>query len=410
MRTITIFYAWQSDTPQRFNRHLIRIALEAAANRINQDTALEVEVCIDADTEGVPGQPPITETILGKIADCDIFVPDVTFVAKTSAGKLIPNPNVMTEYGYAIRARTYSAMMPIMNTAFGPPEQLPFDMAHLRHPIQYVAEPTTKNAERRIARNALSLDIEKVLRLQIAATQPPQLTPQPFPKAEAKAGPARFRPPGEPIGHRWDRLQFGAGPDHEVFLADGPAIWLRLMPTVDPGRRWPAHELKDQAIRTGSLNLQPFVYHNLCILRAEDGVAICHLADAVETTSVAFAFETGEVWSVDTTLLAYDAGDIPYLESLYIERLPHYARFLSSLGLTPPYHWIGGLTGVKDRRLVIPPGMMRIVGSRGPQCLSDTIIEEGDYDCQQTPASALYPLFKAIFEKCGTTRPDHLPR
>jgi len=68
------------------------------------------------------------------------------------------------------------------------------------------------------------------------------------------------------------------------------------------------------------------------------------------------------------------------------------------------------LTGVKDRRLVIPPGMMRIVGSRGPQCLSDTIIEEGDYDCQQTPVSALYPLFKAIFEKCGTTRPDHLPR
>jgi len=63
MRTITIFYAWQSDTPQRFNRHLIRIALEAAADRINQDTALEVEVCIDADTEGVPGQPPITETI-----------------------------------------------------------------------------------------------------------------------------------------------------------------------------------------------------------------------------------------------------------------------------------------------------------------------------------------------------------
>ena len=98
------------------------------------------------------------------------------------------------------------------------------------------------------------------------------------------------------------------------------------------------------------------------------------------------------------------------LKSLYIERLPHYARFLSSLGLNPPYHWIGGLTGVKDRRLVIPPGMMRIVGSRGPQCLSDTIIEEGDYDCQQTPASALYPLFKAIFEKCGTTRPDHLPR
>ncbi len=414
MRTITVFYAWQSDTPPRFNRHLIRIALEVAADRISNDPALNVKVRIDADTEGVPGQPPITQTILDKIANCDIFFPDVTFVAKTPTGKLIPNPNVMTEYGYAIRARTLSAMMPIMNTAFGPPEKLPFDMAHLRHPIQYSVAPTAKPAERRTVRNALSLEIEKKLRLQIDATQPLQPPPPPFPKAEQKDGPARFRPAGKPIGRRWERLPLGPGKEQEVILAAGPAIWLRLMPTTDPGKRWPAHELQHPAIQTGSLNLAPLEGYNISLLRAEDGIAICSLvkSDATETTSVAFAFETGEVWSVDTTVLSYAPGFIPHLETRYIERLADYARFLSLLGPKPPYHWIGGITGVKDRRLEIPlpPGKMYLPGWQGPLCLSDTIMKEGDYDGLQTPASALHPLFKEIFDRCAVPRPDYLSR
>jgi hypothetical protein len=155
------------------------------------------------------------------------------------------------------------------------------------------------------------------------------------------------------------------------------------------------------------LNLEPFVHPNLYTLRAEDGMAICPLItpDASETTSVAFAFETGEVWSIDTTILTYDPGIIPFREQLYIEHLLQYARLLSSLGLKPPYHWIGGITGVKDRRLATPE--MRFPG---PQCLSDTVTKEGGYDGEQTPANALYPLFKMIFEKCGMARPDHLPR
>ena len=42
----------------------------------------------------------VTDTILKKIAACNAFMPDLTFVAKTHAGKLITNPNVMLEYGY----------------------------------------------------------------------------------------------------------------------------------------------------------------------------------------------------------------------------------------------------------------------------------------------------------------------
>lgn len=34
---------------------------------------------IDQDTQGVPGSPPIAETILAKIDVADIFVADLTF-------------------------------------------------------------------------------------------------------------------------------------------------------------------------------------------------------------------------------------------------------------------------------------------------------------------------------------------
>ncbi|MFZ5675694.1 MAG: hypothetical protein ACOZAM_22275 [Pseudomonadota bacterium] len=101
-RKITAFYAWQSDRPSKVGRHFIRKALDDAAKRLSEDPALEVEVVIDPDTEGVVGTPPVTETILQKIRAADIFVPDLTFVAKTDAGKLLPNPNVMAEYGYAL--------------------------------------------------------------------------------------------------------------------------------------------------------------------------------------------------------------------------------------------------------------------------------------------------------------------
>jgi hypothetical protein len=66
MRKITAFYAWQSDTPERFNRHLIQIALRDAAKRIT-DSMPDVELILAYDTAGVPGTPPISDTILKRL-------------------------------------------------------------------------------------------------------------------------------------------------------------------------------------------------------------------------------------------------------------------------------------------------------------------------------------------------------
>ena len=52
MRKITAFYAWQSVTPSKVNKEFIRKALDEAAQRINADPSLEVELSIDSDTQG----------------------------------------------------------------------------------------------------------------------------------------------------------------------------------------------------------------------------------------------------------------------------------------------------------------------------------------------------------------------
>lgn len=92
MRKYIVFYAWQSDGPEKVNRAFIRRALDMAAARLSADGSLNVQVQIDADTEGVLGHVPVIDTILEKIERCDAIVPDLTFVAETEEGKLIPNP------------------------------------------------------------------------------------------------------------------------------------------------------------------------------------------------------------------------------------------------------------------------------------------------------------------------------
>ena len=199
MKEFVVFYAWQSDRLERFNRHLIRFALNLAAKSISDDPTVGVRVRIDADTEGVLGHVPVTDTILKKIAVCDAFVPDLTFVAATTADKIVPNPNVLLEYGYALRAKSHSVMIPMMNMTYGPAERLPFDMGHLRHPLKYELPVKAKNAERRAVRETLTREFEAILRGMIAeaTAQPDKGTP--FQEASPIGSPAFYFPRGAAI-------------------------------------------------------------------------------------------------------------------------------------------------------------------------------------------------------------------
>ena len=88
--TDTVFYSWQSDRPDRENRHLIRDALETAIAQVQADLGVEDALRLDQDTKGVPGNPVIVDAILKKIRNCRIFAPDLTYVASPSKEKMLP--------------------------------------------------------------------------------------------------------------------------------------------------------------------------------------------------------------------------------------------------------------------------------------------------------------------------------
>src|SRR5258708_2180195 len=99
-----IFYSWQSDLPNATNRGFIGQALEHAARSLRTDDSIAVEPVVDRDTAGVPGTPDIAATILHKVARSHAFVCDVSIINATGVQRPTPNPNVLIELGYALRA------------------------------------------------------------------------------------------------------------------------------------------------------------------------------------------------------------------------------------------------------------------------------------------------------------------
>ena len=127
-----VFYSWQSVLPNSTNRGFIEQALKGAVEDLKKDDEVAIEPVIDRDTVGVPGSPDIGLTIFSKIDAAVAFVCDVSLVTADVAARPTPNPNVLIELGYALKALGYGRIVMVMNTAFGPPESLPFDLKQKR--------------------------------------------------------------------------------------------------------------------------------------------------------------------------------------------------------------------------------------------------------------------------------------
>ena len=160
----TVFYSWQSDTPNAANRSLILRALEDAAKDIAGDASINIEPVVDRDTQNVAGSPDIGRTILDKIEKADVVVADVTIINTGADGRLTPNPNVLVEVGYALAVHTESRLILVENLAFGSPEQLPFDLRQKRV-LKYSsdADATERASERRKLQSMLRDAITAVI-------------------------------------------------------------------------------------------------------------------------------------------------------------------------------------------------------------------------------------------------------
>src|ERR1035437_1745240 len=419
-----VFWSWQSDTPGKIGRHFIREALSAAIDELKVEAEVEepegrdprFALHLDQDRQGVPGSPDLARIILDKISVATVFVADVTSIGmaknyrENAPGKKLINANVAIELGYALGTIGDGALLMVMNEHYGTRDDLPFDLKAKAGPLLFRLAPEATKDDIAAASRRLIAQLKLAIALCLKNKVEEIRLATPFPDAPEKDGPARFREHGAPIGIRSDNIPFGLGSEAPVFLADGPAMWLRIMPSSTIDMKWPSHELRGKAL-SGVFNLRPISEGSSIFgIRAEDGFGICppYPPEDATATSLVFAFESGEIWSVHTDQLRYGQS-IPFVEQIYVARMQGYARFLQSLGIEPPYRWICGMIGVKGYRLQvsIPNGYTRF--GPGPQCLSDSIRVEGVFRGEESAQSALYPFFKEIFDRCGIARPSHLP-
>ena len=180
MRRI-VFYSWQSDLPNPTNRGFIQTALEEAATTIAADDTVAVEPVVDRDTQNVPGSPDIASTIFTKITNADIFVADVSIVTRGEQMRPGPNPNVLIELGYALRALGHERVILVFNKAFGKLEELPFDL-RMRRILSYEMPKEAK--ERAPERKQLREQLEEALRAALSIL-PDEPSDTPIPAASA---------------------------------------------------------------------------------------------------------------------------------------------------------------------------------------------------------------------------------
>ncbi|HEV3435894.1 MAG TPA: hypothetical protein VG122_00950 [Gemmata sp.] len=97
---------------------------------------------------------------------------DVTFVGASlltsfdRERKLLPNPNVMLELGFASATIGWDRIIGVMNEHYGPADQQIFDLKSRRFPIRYTADPESTVGLDETKRQ-LRISVEQAIRLAV---------------------------------------------------------------------------------------------------------------------------------------------------------------------------------------------------------------------------------------------------
>lgn len=163
-KKVKVFYSWHSDLPGNQTRYFIKECIDQAVINLGE----EVETKRDNDTEGLPGSPNIVTSIFGKIDNCDLFVADVSIVGnceqqkEKGETKYIVSPNVMLELGYAVKHLGWDHIVCLMNSEYGSPKQLRFDVYQQRvTPFSFPKNPKETRDKRLIEKNQKAKEKEK---------------------------------------------------------------------------------------------------------------------------------------------------------------------------------------------------------------------------------------------------------
>ena len=149
----TIFNCWQSDFKP--SRNAIKTALDKCEKKLREEG---YDVCIIQGPDGGQGLCKIDDQVLSNIQRCDIFVCDLSPVAKLNE-KLMPNSNVLLELGYAMGLGKQDRIIALVKLEDGEKmEHMPFDINHAT--IVQFSTPSDINIIQRM-RNMLEDEITK---------------------------------------------------------------------------------------------------------------------------------------------------------------------------------------------------------------------------------------------------------
>jgi hypothetical protein len=179
-----IFYSWQSDLDGQTNRWFIEQALKTAVKELRKDDSLQVEPVFDRDTADVPGSPDIARTIFDKIRKAKVFVCDVSIINQGASTRLAPNPNVISEWGFAFGVLGEERIITVLNTAYGRQEDLPFDLRQRRAIGYYLPKKAETDGQSRSTARKELVDKLKLALLTILKSDVPQSEEKIVPLAE----------------------------------------------------------------------------------------------------------------------------------------------------------------------------------------------------------------------------------
>jgi hypothetical protein len=393
-----VFYSWQSDTPRNIGKDFIRGTLDAAVSSLEVDEAERPE--IDQDTAGVLGSPVIAETIFEKIRAGRVIVADVTLTGRTPSGKCLINSNVAIELGYTIGVHGDEVLLKVMNTHYGPPTELPFDLTHRRWPVRYALPPNATEPDRRRVFDRLVAELREILELYLQANQP---LPEPFQPTPSTMNPATYWQASEVLIQMGDRAS-GDNAVALIFRTDQPLIYMRI---------WPHQKIQPLAPTT----LQDYsksVIEPLCGTRSGWTHArnrygqIAYEWNPDNTISSATqVFKTGEIWGLNNHQLRARAGMPNFVPVVALERgltnsLSRYLRAAQTdFGYPNEINVECGMVNINGFRLALPGNSIDLSGEIFEDVKVSTTI---DAQVEGSADEALVKIFTAVYEAAGETR------
>lgn len=232
-----VFWSWQSDTVEKTGRYFVRDALVEAIKSLKSDPdiveadrgALDA-LHIDEGGGGVKGSGALVNALLRKIDDAIVVFGDVTLIGETLTREVprkLINANVALELGYAYKTLGEEGVFMVMNSHYGKPDDLPFDLRHRTNIVTFDLAPNAEPAAIKNARGQLVGRLRETLRLYIEDRKPEE-KPLAFPEAPAGYCRAAYFSAGEPLTVAGITADEAVAYSHQTRQLG----YVRLIPTV----------------------------------------------------------------------------------------------------------------------------------------------------------------------------------